>query len=87
MGLHAGEMVVGKTRKIIIDGEIKTVEYAKENSTANTNFQVPGQDTNIGMFAGLTVIYNLYDEKKEYLEENAKTNVAKIDLFMFFYFL
>jgi outer membrane protein len=62
-------------KSVIIDGEIKTVEYAKTDTTANTNFQIPGQDTNIGLFAGLTVVYNLYDAKKDYIEENAKTGI------------
>jgi len=62
-------------RSIIIDGELKTVEYAKTDTTANSNFQIPGQDTNIGLFAGLTVVYNLYNAKKGYIEENAKTNI------------
>jgi len=60
---------------IIVNGEIKTVEYAKADTTANTNFQIPGKDTTIGLFAGLTVVYSLYDGKKEYINESAKTNI------------
>ena len=67
---------IAKSQKsIIIDGELKTVEYVKEDSPADSNFQIPGQDTNIGLFAGLTVVYNLFDPKKDYIEENAKTNI------------
>lgn len=62
-------------KSVIIDGELKTVEYAKTDTTANTNFQIPGKDTDIGLFAGLTVVYNLYDAKKDYIEENAKTSI------------
>jgi outer membrane protein len=67
---------IAKAQKsIIVDGEIKTVEYVKEDSSADSNFQIPGQDTTIGLFAGLTVVYNLFDPKKDYVEENAKTNI------------
>ena len=68
-------------RSIIINGEIKTVEYEKEDSNPNSNFQIPGEDTSIGLFAGLTITYNLYDAKKDYIEEGAITNIdiSKID--------
>jgi outer membrane protein len=62
-------------KSVIINGELKTVEYAKTDASANSNFQIPGKDTNIGLFAGLTVVYNLYDGKKDYIEEKAKTGI------------
>ncbi len=67
--------IAKSANSLIVNGEIKTVEYAKADTTANTNFQIPGKDTTIGLFAGLTVVYNLYDGKKEYSEESAKTNI------------
>jgi len=62
-------------KTVIINGELKTVEFAKAHTNANSNFQIPGQDTDIGLFAGITIAYNLYDAKKDYTVEIAKTNI------------
>lgn len=70
------EYRIAKSQKsILIDGEIKTIEIVKEDAPADSNFQVPGQDTTVGLFAGLTIVYNIYDQKKDYIEENAITNI------------
>ena len=67
---------IAKSQKtVIIDGELRTVEFVKADSSANSNFQIPGKDTDIGLFAGLTMSYNLYDAKKDYTIEIAKTNI------------
>ena len=67
---------IAKSQKtIIIDGELRTVEFARSDSTANPNFQIPGRDTNVGLFAGVTAAYNLYDAKKDYTIEIAKNNI------------
>jgi len=60
---------------VLINGELKTVEYAKKDSNANTAFSIPGQDTDVGLFAGLTVVYNLYDARKDIISESAKVNI------------
>ncbi|HOP62724.1 MAG TPA: TolC family protein [Spirochaetota bacterium] len=62
-------------KSIIIDGEIKTVEYEKSDSDVDSRFSIPGESTDIGLFAGLTMTYNLYDAKKEILENEARTNI------------
>jgi outer membrane protein TolC len=67
---------IAKSQKtIIIDGELRTVEFVRSDATANPNFQVPGRDTNIGLFAGITMAYNLYDARKDYTIEIAKNNI------------
>ena len=63
------------TRSVMIDGELKTVEYTRKDSTANSAFSIPGQDTDVGLFAGLTIVYNLYDARKDILSESAKVNI------------
>ncbi|MFA5519446.1 MAG: TolC family protein [Spirochaetota bacterium] len=77
----AGYKAAVASKSILIDGELKTVEYTKPGASANTAFNIPGQDTDIGLFAGLTVIYNLYDARKDLLAESAKVNIdiSKID--------
>jgi outer membrane protein TolC len=68
--------VAKSLRSVIVDGEIKTIETDKDDDeTKSSDVKVPGKDTNIGLFAGLTVSYNLYDAKKDFIEENAKTNI------------
>ncbi len=62
-------------KSIIIDGEIKTVEYTKSDSSADSRFSIPGQDTDIGLFAGLSFTYNLYDARKDIIEDQARTNI------------
>ncbi len=62
-------------RSIIVDGEIRTIETDKDNTETNSTVRIPGKDTYIGLFAGLTVAYNLYDAKKDYIEEAAITNI------------
>jgi len=70
-------------KSVIIDGEIKTVEYAKESSTGDSRFSIPGQDTDIGLFAGLSFTYNLFDVRKDIIENQARTgiDIAKIKNF------
>lgn len=77
----AGYRTAVASKSILIDGELKTVEYTKPGASADTRFNIPGQDTDIGLFAGLSVVYNLYDAKKDLLTESAKVNIdiSKID--------
>lgn len=62
-------------KSIIIDGEIKTVEYTRSDSSADSRFSIPGEDTDIGLFAGLSLTYNLYDARKDIIEDEARTNI------------
>ncbi len=71
----AGYRAAVASRSILIDGELKTVEYTKEDSITNSALSVPGKDTDIGLFAGLTIIYNLYDARKDIFTETAKVNI------------
>ena len=67
---------------LAINGEVKTVEYLKTNSSAaDAVFKIPGQDTNIGLFAGLTATYSLYNAQREELLDSAKMEIdlAKIE--------
>ncbi|MCL2154146.1 MAG: TolC family protein [Leptospirales bacterium] len=67
---------IAKSQKtIIVNGELKTIEFVRSKSTANTNFQIPGKDTDIGLFAGITMTYNLYDARKDYTIDIAKNNI------------
>jgi len=76
----ANYQIARSMRSIIVDGEIKTVEYTKSNSSADSRFSIPGEDTDIGLFAGLSLTYNLYNAKKDVVEEQARTSidVAKV---------
>jgi len=66
-------------RSIIINGQVKSVERLKANSSSDSNFRIPGKDTDIGLFAGLSANYTIFDSKKEKMEESAKigVNLAK----------
>lgn len=61
-------------RGIKVDGQIKTIERLKEDS--DSNFRIPGIDTNIGLFGGLYVRYKLVDLAKAKAEKAAKLNVS-----------
>lgn len=67
--------VARSQKSLIINGEIRTVENEKETETTSNGVKIPGKDTYIGLFAGLTLYYNLYDAKKDYEEDMAKTNI------------
>lgn len=71
----ADYQIARSLKSIIIDGQVKTVEYAKADASADTRFSVPGQDTTFGLFAGLTLAYNLYDSRKEIIEDEARTGI------------
>ncbi len=62
-------------RSIIVNGQLQTIQTDKESTATNSKVKIPGKDTDIGLFAGITISYNLYDAKKEYVEESAKTGL------------
>jgi len=62
-------------KSVIINGEIKTIETDKDDSSNTSNYSIPGQDTDIGLFAGITISYNLYDARKDIIENQARTNI------------
>lgn len=65
---------------IFVQGEARTAEYLKATSS-DSNFNIPGKDTTIGLFAGLSASYSLYDPKKVDNELSAKMSIdlSKID--------
>ena len=70
----AGYKVAKSQNKILVNGEVKTVEYLKAESDPNA-LNIPGRDTNFGLFAGATATYNLIDPKKSNIEEMARLTV------------
>ncbi len=70
----AGYTAAKSLNKMNIYGEAKTVEYLKPKSSTST-FNVPGKDTSIGLFAGATVSYSLYDATKSRKENLARMNI------------
>lgn len=62
-------------KSLIINGEIRTVENDKDTETTSSGVKIPGKDTNIGLFAGLTLYYSIYDARKDYEEDMAKTSI------------
>jgi outer membrane protein len=58
---------------IQISSAFKTVETEKEDYSGD--YRIPGRDTNIGLFAGLTASYVLFDPQKFFREEKAKLNI------------
>lgn len=70
----AGYKVATAQNKILVNGEVKTVEYLKSDRDPN-KLNIPGRDTNFGLFAGATATYNLIDPKKTELEEMARLSV------------
>ncbi|HPS58408.1 MAG TPA: TolC family protein [Spirochaetota bacterium] len=67
--------VARSQKSLIINGEIRTVENEKDTETTSSGVEIPGKDTYIGLFAGITLYYNIYDAKKDYEEDMAKTNI------------
>ncbi len=60
--------------RILVNGEFRTVEYLKEEGTAG-NLNIPGRDTNLGLFAGATATYNLYDTNRTRRQDSARIGI------------
>jgi len=78
----ASYRAVKSLSSIIINGTVTPVETVKTGGVSDvTDPHVPGKDTNIGLFTGFDFYYPIYDGKKEYQEEIAKTgiDISKID--------
>lgn len=60
---------------ILVEGEMKTVEYLKPDASATGDFNIPGVDTNIGLFAGMTAVYSLYDARKREVEVSSRGRI------------
>ncbi len=58
-----------------IEGHIKTIERLSSEDTSTGVVRVPGVDTDIGLFTGVTVSYLLYDGKRKGTEEAARMTV------------
>ena len=54
--------------KILVNGEIKTQEFLTENSSGS-GIDVPGETTSIGIFAGFTATYTVYDATRKRNQE------------------
>lgn len=67
--------IARSNKSVLVNGEIKTIQTEKEDNDNINNYSIPGQDTNIGLFAGLTMTYNLYDARKDIIEDEARTNI------------
>jgi outer membrane protein len=64
-----------KSRKNIqVNLGLNTVEYLKPEASSN-KFNVPGRDTSIGIFAGPTASYNIYDPKRSTSIDAARMSV------------
>lgn len=64
--------LVNSQNSLLVNGEIKTVEYLKPTASSSSNFNIPGKDTAVGLFAGMTAVYNLYDSKRGSLDESSR---------------
>ena len=69
--------IANSANSIIINGEIKTVEIPKTTDSATTDaqFKIPGKDSDIGLLAGLSAQYNIYDKSKHEKKESARLNI------------
>lgn len=67
--------VARSQKSLLINGEIRTIENDRDAETTTSGVKIPGKDTYIGLFAGITLYYNIYDARKDYEEEMAKTNI------------
>ncbi|MDR3237620.1 MAG: TolC family protein, partial [Spirochaetia bacterium] len=63
-------------RGIRVDGQMRTIERMRADSSSDPNARIPGKDTDIGIFAGLYSYYYLYDKKKQKSEEIAQVGVS-----------
>jgi outer membrane protein TolC len=72
----ADYQVARANRGIKVDGQLKTIERMRAETSSDPNARIPGKDTDIGIFAGLYSYYYLYDKKKEKSEEVAKVGVS-----------
>lgn len=62
-------------KSLIINGEITTVENDKDTDTTTKGVKIPGKDTNIGLFAGISVNYNIFDARTDSKEDISRTNI------------
>jgi len=60
---------------IIVNGEIKTIERLRSDANPVGSFNIPGQHTNIGLFAGISSVYSLYDTETDRIQEIAKIGI------------
>ena len=60
--------------RVQINGEVKTIEILKEDASSS-ELNVPGTDTLIGLFAGVTATYHLIDPKSSKIEDAKKLAV------------
>ncbi len=61
--------------RILINGEIKTIEYLLDSSSNSAGFTIPGQDTSIGLFAGFSASYTVFDATRSKNENATRTGL------------
>lgn len=67
--------VASASRKLLINGEFKSIEYPKSTASAQNIFNIPGVDTDIGLFAGIAATYSIYNAKKSRQIEMAECSI------------
>jgi len=60
--------------RVQLNGEVKTIEILREDASSS-EMNIPGTDTLIGLFAGLTATYHLIDPKSSKIEDSKKLAV------------
>jgi len=60
--------------RVQINGEVKTIEILREDASSS-ELNIPGTDTLIGLFAGVTATYHLIDPKSSKIEDAKKLAV------------
>ncbi len=77
----ASYRVARALKSVIIDGEIRTIETDKDDDDTDSSVSLPGVDSYIGLFAGITIAYNLYNAKSNEQEQTSKINIdiSKVD--------
>ncbi len=60
---------------IQVSGSLRTVERLRSGEADLGDARIPGKDTDIGLFAGLSASYVLYDPQRFYRDEVAKLNI------------
>lgn len=73
----AGYRMAKARRSIIINGVVYPMEAQKDvaGSKELTDTHIPGRDTFLSLYAGVSLSYKLFDAKQDSLEEIAKNNI------------
>lgn len=61
-------------QSVIIDASAKTVEYLNSDRS-QSQVNIPGRDTTIGLFAGLGASYNIYDPRRSARIDSSRISI------------